>query len=164
ALLPFLQTLSGKMDFAHVIPLSARSGHGVAILEEKVRSLLPPGEACYPEDQVTDRSERFLAAELIREKLMQSLGQELPYAATVQIEKFSYQTTVLHIDAIIWVERAGQKAIVIGDGGKHLKEIGRQARLDMERQFEGKVFLQLWVKVKKDWSDNEQALANLGFD
>jgi GTP-binding protein Era len=164
ALLPFLQTLSGKMDFAHIIPLAARSGHSVAVLEEKVRSLLPPGEAFYPEDQVTDRSERFLAAELIREKLMQSLGQELPYAATVQIEKFSPQDAVLHIDAIIWVERSGQKAIVIGEGGKRLKEIGRRARLDMERQFEGKVFLQMWVKVKEDWSDNEQALASLGFD
>lgn len=164
ALLPFLQTLSGKMDFAHIIPLAARSGHGVALLEEKVVSLLPPGEAFYPEDQVTDRSERFLAAELIREKLMQNLGQELPYAATVQIEKFSHQDAVLHIDAIIWVERGGQKAIVIGDGGKRLKEIGRQARLDMEKQFESKVFLQMWVKVKEDWSDNEQALTSLGFD
>lgn len=164
ALLPFLQTLSGKMDFAHIIPLAARSGHSVAILEEKVRSLLPPGEAFYPEDQVTDRSERFLAAELIREKLMQSLGQELPYAATVQIEKFSRQDAVLHIDAIIWVERSGQKAIVIGEGGKRLKEIGRQARLDMERQFEGKVFLQMWVKVKEDWSDNERALVDFGYE
>ena len=164
ALLPFLQTLSGKMDFAHIIPLAARSGHSVAILEEKVRSLLPPGEAFYPEDQVTDRSERFLAAELIREKLMQSLGQELPYAATVQIEKFSRQDAVLHIDAIIWVERSGQKTIVIGEGGKRLKEIGRQARLDMERQFEGKVFLQMWVKVKEDWSDNERALVDFGYE
>lgn len=113
---------------------------------------------------MTDRSERFLAAELIREKLMRQLGQELPYAMTVEIEKFSIENDVAHIHAVIWVERPGQKAIVIGKEGAALKEIGSQARQDMEKIFDSKVLLRLWVKVKEGWSEDERALRSLGYD
>lgn len=164
SLLPFLEMLSGKREFARIIPLSALTGDNVAALEAAVRELLPRAVFLYPEDQITDRSERFLAAELIREKLMSALGQELPYAATVEIEQFSLKERVLHIHAIIWVERDGQKAIVIGKGGVRLKEIGRLARLEMETIFERKVFLGLWVKVKEGWSDDARALASLGYE
>lgn len=164
ALLPHLSTLSGKMEFAHMIPVSATGGDNVEILEERVRELLPLAEHFYPEDQVTDRSERFLAAELIREKLMSTLGEELPYALTVEIEQFSLQDELLTIGAIIWVERAGQKAIVIGKNGTRLKDIGQQARLDMQTIFEQKVFLRLWVRVKEGWSDDVRALISLGYE
>lgn len=164
ALLPHLQALSGKMEFAHIIPLSAQSGEHVAQLEQRVSALLPLGVALYPEDQVTDRSERFLAAELIREKLMSDLGEELPYALTVEIEQFSQQEEILHISAVIWVEREGQRPIVIGKNGTRLKSIGRQARLDMQEAFEHQVFLKLWVKVKEGWSDDARALVSLGYD
>ncbi|MEW6354599.1 MAG: GTPase Era [Pseudomonadota bacterium] len=164
ALLPHIEKLSGKMAFAQIIPLSAVSGENVAALEEEIRKLLPVGAAVYPEDQITDRSERFLASELIREQLMNSLGEELPYATTVEIEKFSPQDGVLHISAVIWVEREGQKAIVIGKGGARLKDIGRRARLEMQKVFERKVFLQMWVRVKEDWSDDAKALASFGYE
>lgn len=163
-LLPHLKGLSDKMEFAHIIPVSARKGQNIQVLEEQVRALLPAAAPLYPEDQITDRSERFLAAELVREKLMRALGEELPYALTVEIERFSLQEGVLHIGAVIWVERAGQKAIVIGKGGARLKAIGKQARIDMEVAFEHKVFLQLWVRVKEGWSDDTRALVSLGYD
>jgi len=162
-LLPLLQDLSGRMDFAAVIPLSALKGKNVADLEKVVYAALPEGEPVFPEEYVTDRSERFLAAELVREKLMRSLGKELPYATTVEIEQFKEDGGMLRINALIWVERQSQKKIVIGKGGERLKEIGRQARIDMERLFGEKVFLQLWVKVKEGWSDNERILSSLGY-
>ncbi|MEO5702595.1 MAG: GTPase Era [Gammaproteobacteria bacterium] len=164
ALLPQLSLLAAKMEFTHIIPVSATGGDNLASLEEKVRALLPMAEHFYPEDQVTDRSERFLAAELIREKLMSTLGEELPYALTVEIEQFSVQDELLTIGAIIWVERAGQKAIVIGKQGARLKDIGQQARLDMQNIFEHKVFLRLWVRVKEGWSDDARALISLGYE
>jgi len=163
ALLPHLQALSEKLKFHAVIPLSAQTGEAVERLEETVRELLPVSEPFFPEDQVTDRSERFLAAELVREKLVRSLEQELPYSTTVEIEKFSLENDVRHIHAVIWVEREGQKGIIIGKQGQQLKRIGEQARKDMERAFEGKVFLQLWVKVREGWSDDERALRSLGY-
>ena len=162
-LLPHLKTLSEKRDFLHVIPLSAQTGAGVERLEAEVESLLPISPPCFPEDQITDRSERFLAAELVREKLVRSLVKELPYATTVEIEKFSMENDVRHIHAVIWVEREGQKGIVIGKKGQQLKRIGELARKDMERAFDGKVFLQLWVKVRSGWSDDERALRSLGY-
>jgi len=162
-LLPLLQSLSQKMDFAAVIPLSALKGKNVPDLEKVVYAALPEGEPVFPEEYVTDRSERFLAAELVREKLMRLLGKELPYATTVEIEQFKEEGAMLRINALIWVERQSQKKIVIGKGGEVLKEIGRQARLDMERLFGEKVFLQLWVKVKEGWSDNERILSSLGY-
>ena len=163
ALLPHLQTLSEKLNFHAVIPLSAQTGEGVVRLEDTVRDLLPASAPFFPEDQVTDRSERFLAAELVREKLVRTLEQELPYSATVEIEKFSLENDVRHIHAVIWVEREGQKGIIIGKQGQQLKRIGEQARKDMERAFEGKVFLRLWVKVREGWSDDERALRSLGY-
>jgi len=117
----------------------------------------------YPEDQVTDRSERFIAAELVREKLMRRLGQELPYALAVEIEQFDEDGQMLRIGALIWVERESQKMIVIGKGGSGLKAIGQQARVDMENVFGRKVFLQLWVKVKDKWADDERMLRGLGY-
>ena len=162
-LLPLLQQLSSKMDFAAVIPLSALKGANVRDLEKVVYNALPEAEPMFPEEYVTDRSERFLAAELVREKLMRSLGQELPYATTVEIEQFKEDDGLLRIGALIWVERQSQKKIVIGKGGERLKEIGSMARMDMERLFGEKVFLQLWVKVKEGWSDNERILSSLGY-
>lgn len=163
ALLPHLQKLSEKMKFAHIIPLSARNGSNLPALEQAVVAFLPAAAALYPEDQLTDRSERFLAAEFVREKLMRGTGQEVPYAATVEIEKFSHQRGILHIHAVIWVEREGQKAIVIGEKGERLKRVGTQARMEMERMFQSKVFLQLLVRVKQGWSDDARVMAGLGY-
>ena len=164
ALLPFIQEIAQKREFVAIVPLSARSGDNVDHLEAAVLALLPEGVALFPEDQVTDRSERFLAAELIREKLMRRLGEELPYAVTVQIEQFSEQNDVLHIHAVIWVEKESQKAIVIGKGGAVLKEIGRRARESMEQIFGAKVFLKTWVRVKESWSEDDRLLRQLGYD
>jgi len=162
-LLPLMQSLAGKMAFVEIVPLSAQSGSNVEELERTVVRYLPEAEPMFPADQITDRSERFLAAEMVREKLMRELGQELPYAVTVEIEQFKEEEGLLRISALIWVERDSQKRIVIGKKGEQLKEIGRQARIDMERLFGEKVFLQLWVKVKEGWSDNERLLNTLGY-
>jgi GTP-binding protein Era len=164
ALLSHINKLSQKMDFAAVVPLSALRGTQIDALEVEVESLLPVSTPFFPEDQITDRSERFLASEIIREKLMSALGEELPYALTVEIEKFAKEGNLLKIYGLIWVERAGQKNIVIGKGGEQLKQVGTRARKDMERLFDSKVFLQLWVKVKQGWSDDERALRSLGYD
>ena len=164
ALLPYLQEVAERREFAAVIPLSARGGDNVDRLEAAVLALLPHGIALFPADQVTDRTERFLAAELVREKLMRRLGDELPYAVSVQIEQFSEKNEVLHIHAAIWVEKESQKAIVIGKGGAVLKEIGRRARIAMEQAFGAKVFLKTWVRVKESWSDDERLLRQLGYD
>ncbi|HEY9147623.1 MAG TPA: GTPase Era, partial [Gammaproteobacteria bacterium] len=162
-LLPLLQTLAQKMDFAAVLPVSALKGVNLQGLEKEVMKSLPESESIFPEEYITDRSERFLAAEIVREKLMRTMGKELPYATTVEIEQFKDDNGLLRINGLIWVERASQKKIVIGRGGERLKEIGRQARIDMERLFGAKVFLQLWVKVKEGWSDNERILGSLGY-
>lgn len=163
-LLPIMEQLSKKMEFAAIVPVSAWKGDNVAVLEKKVAGLLPEGPMIYPEDQVTDRSERFLAAELIREKLTRHLGQELPYALTVFVESIEEEKNLYRIAATIYVERPGQKAIVIGKKGEGLKRIGYEARLDMERMFGGKVYLELWVKVREGWSDNEHLLRSWGYD
>jgi GTP-binding protein Era len=163
ALLPLMQSLAEKMSFVEIVPLSAQNGSNVEELERTVVRYLPEAEAAFPADQITDRSERFLAAEIVREKLMRELGQELPYAVTVEIEQFKEEEGLLRISALIWVERDSQKRIVIGKKGEQLKEIGRQARIDMEKLFDNKVFLQLWVKVKEGWSDNERLLNSLGY-
>lgn len=163
-LLPFMQEVSEKRDFAHIIPISAKLGHNVDQLEKVIESLLPEGIHYFPEDQITNRSSRFLAAEIVREKLMRSLGEELPYSVTVEIEEFLHEGTLLTIGALILVERDGHKNIVIGDKGARLKQVGRDARIDMETLFDCKVMLKLWVKVKAGWSDNERALKSLGYD
>jgi GTPase len=163
-LLPHLQRLEGAFAFRHLVPVSALRGDNVEALERSVQELLPPGPALYPEDQVTDRSERFLAAELVREKLTRALGDELPYALTVEIEEFAERKSARFVRALVWVERPGQKAIVIGSQGAQLKEVGRLARQEMEALFGAKVYLEIWVKVRQGWSDDERALKSLGYD
>lgn len=163
ALLPYLENLAGKFDFTAVIPLSARKGNNLEPLEKQVIACLPEGEHIFPDDQLTDRSERFFAAELVREQLTRRYAKEIPYALTVEIEKFEEEGNLYRIDALIWVERQGQKTIIIGAKGEALKAVGTQARKEMEKFFDKKVFLQLWVKVKKSWSSDEGALSRLGY-
>ena len=162
-LLPGLQVLSRKRLFTDVIPLSARKGDNVAELETCVEALLPVGEPFFPEDRVTDRSERFLVAERIREKLFRKLARELPYGLSVEVEHFRRERHSIHIHALIWVERQSQKTIVIGKQGAVLREVGQQARLEIEKMLDGKVNLKLWVKVKEGWADDERALKSLGY-
>lgn len=163
-LLPHLQMLAQKRDFAAIVPISARKGTNTDDLEREIVRLLPVSEPLFPEDQFTDRSARFLAAELVREQLMRTLGEEVPYATTVEIERFEELEGLNRIAAVIWVERPGQKAIVIGRQGQLLKRIGQAARLEMERMFGCRVYLQLWVKVREGWSDDEKALRSLGYE
>lgn len=162
-LLPALQALSEKRPFEQIIPLSAARGDNIARLEACVETLLPESAPFYPEDQVTDRSERFLVAERVREKLFRKLGRELPYGLTVEVEDFRREAHIVHIHALIWVERQSQKNIVIGKQGRVLKEVGQQARLDIEQLLDSRVNLKLWVKVKEGWADDERALRSLGY-
>jgi len=163
-LLPRLQELSQKHDFVDIIPGSALKGTQIDALKDKLVSLLPAGEFIFPEDYYTDRSERFLAAEIVREKLIRQLGDELPYSLTVEIESFKQEEDRLVIHALILVEREGQKRIVIGKGGAKLKRVGSDARRDLIRLFAQRVHLELWVKVKDGWADDERALKSLGYD
>ncbi len=163
-LLPYLQKLDEKGKFAHIVPMSAKTGHNIDRLETIIASFIAHGEHFYPEDQITDRSSRFLAAELVREKIMRQLGDELPYSMTVEIEEFRYEDNLLVISAAILIDRQSQKHIIIGDKGSRIKQIGRDARLDMEEMFECKVMLNTWVKVKSGWADSERALKSLGYD
>lgn len=163
-LLPQVEKLADKFNFAAIVPLSARRGINIESLEESIYALMPEGEMIFDEDQLTDRSSRFLAAEMVREKLFRHLGQELPYALTVDIEQFEDDDGMYRISAVIYVERSGQKSIVIGKKGELLKQVGKDAREDMEKLFGCKVFLQLWVKVREGWSDNERMLRSLGYN
>jgi len=163
-LLPFIARVSTEFDFAQVVPVSAAKGTQVARLVDAVRPYLPEGPALYGEDEVTDRPERFLAAELLREKLFRMLGAELPYAATVVVEKFETEAGLRRIHAAIVVDKPNHKAIVIGKGGAKLKDIATQARVDMEKLFGGKVFLEVWVKVKSGWAESLKALKYLGYE
>ena len=162
-LLPHLEWLATQLPQAEVVPISALHGQNLDTLERLVAEKLPESEHFFPEDQITDRSSRFLAAELIREKIMRQLGAELPYQITVEIEEFKQEGRVLHIHGLILVERDGQKKIIIGDKGERIKRIGQDARKDMEVLFDSKVMLNLWVKVKGGWSDDERALRSLGY-
>lgn len=163
-LLPHIQMLSQKMEFAAVLPLSAEKGTNVEKIRQMAREVLPEGEHYFPEDYITDRSSRFMASEIIREKLMRFTGEELPYSVTVEIERFKVEEDGLfHINALILVERDGQKRMVIGNKGERIKTIGTEARIDMERLFGTRVFLELWVKVKAGWADDERALRSLGY-
>jgi len=162
-LLPYLQQLSSKMNFAEVIPVSADKGTNIDVLEEKIASHLQQSSAYFDQQQLTDKSDRFLAAELIREQLMRLLGQEIPYSVSVEIEAFEEQEKIIKISGLIWTERKNQKSIIIGQNGQQLKEIGKSSRLSMERLFNKKVFLKLWVKVKEGWSNDERALKSLGY-
>jgi GTP-binding protein Era len=163
-LLRFVGEEVGADRFREVLMVAARNGDGVNDLERTVLRYLPFSRPFYDEDQFTDRSERFLAGELIREQLMERLHQELPYALTVEIEEFKRDKGLLRISAIIWVERAGQKQIVIGKGGDVLKQVGTRARGALQELFGEKVFVRLWVKVSRDWSDSERALRQFGYD
>ncbi len=162
-LLPYLEKLHSKFDFKEIIPVSAERGINVPEFEELVTSMLPKSYAFYPEDQITDKTDRFYSAEIVREKLMRTLGQELPYSLTVEIERFKHEDDKLVINAIIWVERDSQKAIIIGKGGQNLKKIGMSSRKDLEKAFGEKVRIELWVKVKSGWSDDARALSSLGY-
>ena len=164
-LLPFIEGLSSRFEFDAVLPVSALRSRGLDELVKYLERHVPEGPHLFPEDQITDRSQRFLAAELVREKIIRQLGDELPYAAAVEIESFAEDDRgVLHIHALILVERDGQKKILIGESGDRLKSIGTSARKDMERAFDSKVMLKLWVKVKSGWSDDARALKTLGLD
>jgi GTP-binding protein Era len=163
ALLPHIQELAQKREFAAIIPISALRNRQLDQLEAEVSARLPESEHFFPEDQITDRTQRFLAAEIVREKIMRQLGQELPYACAVEIEEFVFENNVWHISALILVEKDSQKRIVIGDNGDRLRKIGTEARIDMEKMLECKVMLKTWVKVKSGWADDERALRSLGY-
>lgn len=162
-LLPFIAQLQDKYSFSDVFPISALRGVNLSELEQKIATYLPESEWHFPEDQLTDRSERFLVAEIVREKLIRRLGEELPYRLTVQVEHFADEDGLAHISALIWVERDSQKAIVIGKQGQLLKQVGTEAREAIVELLGRKVFLQLWVKVRAGWSDDERALRQLGY-
>ena len=162
-LLPFMQEVSARYAFAAVVPISAKHGTQLDELERCIAAQLPESDPMYPEDQITDRSVRFLATEIIREKLVRLLGDELPYATSVEIEKFDEDSKLVKVYAVIWVERDNQKAIVIGKDGAKLKRIGQEARVDLETLLEKKVYLKTWVKVKRGWADDERALQQLGY-
>jgi GTP-binding protein Era len=163
-LLPFIEEMNRRAKFAEVIPLSARKGSNMEELPHVIARYLPQSPPHFPSDQVTDRSDEFRAAEIVREKLTLRLRQELPYGLTVALEQFKEEDGRLLVNAVIWVERSGQKAIVIGQGGEQLKEAGRSARIEMSKLFGRPVHLELWVKVKENWSDNENALRQLGYE
>jgi GTP-binding protein Era len=162
-LLPFLQRLEKDRPFAAIVPVSAKTGRNLPELLRVLEALLPVGPAAYPADQLTDKDERFFASEILREKLFQLLGEELPYRCDVSLESFKEEGRLRRIEATIWVEREGQKAIVIGARGEQLKRISSAARKDMERLFGGKVYLGVWVKVKRDWTGDTRLLRQLGY-
>ncbi len=163
-LLPHLQQLAEKLQVAEIVPISALRNNNLDRLEQLIVERLPEGVHMYPEDQITDRSSRFMAAEIVREKITRQLGDELPYEMAVEIEEFKQEGNLLNISALILVERDGQKKILIGDKGARIKLIGTEARIDMEKLFEMKIMLKLWVKVKSGWSDDERALRSLGYN
>ena len=168
ALLPFLAQVAQGRDFAAIHPVSALKRKGLEAMVRDLLARVPEAPPVYAEDEITDRSQRFMAGELVREQLMRQLGDELPYATTVEIERFAVDSTqkggeLLRIGAVVWVEREGQKPIVIGKGGERLREIGSKARQQMERLFGCKVFLETWVRVREGWSDDESALKAFGY-
>ena len=163
ALLPHLEFIARKVNAVEFIPLSALRKTNLDELEEKVKTLIPQQAHMFPEDQITDRSERFLAAEIVREKITRQLGAEVPYQVTVEIEQFRVEGKITYIDALILVERDGQKKIIIGTKGDRIKKIGEQARADIESLLDCKVMLRTWVKIRSGWSDDERALRSLGY-
>lgn len=164
SLLPHMQKMLQMFPFHKIIPISAARGTQLQPLENEILACLPEDVHYYPPEQFTDRSDRFMAAEMIREKLTRLLGEELPYAITVVIENFSDENNLISISAIIFVEKESQKPIVIGHGGALLKQVGQKARLDMEKYFDKKVFLKLWVKVKEKWPDSDETLRQFGYE
>jgi GTP-binding protein Era len=162
-LLPFMEMLSSLHSFSEIIPISAKRETGIIEVENSVLARLPNNPNIFPDDQLTDRPERFFAAELIREQITRRYAKEIPYSVTVEIEKFEEEGNLYRINALIWVEREGQKKIIIGQKGEALKEVGRLSRIEMEKMFDKKVFLTVWIKVKKSWSSDESALTKLGY-
>ncbi|GAB1258169.1 GTPase Era [Aurantivibrio plasticivorans] len=163
-LLPHLQTLASKLDASDIVPISALRNDNLSRLEEVIEQHLPENEHVFDDEQITDKSIRFLAAEIIREKIMRQLGDELPYQTTVEIEEFDETQPTVHISAVILVEREGQKTILIGQKGSRIKLIGQEAREEIEGLIERQVMLKLWVKVKSGWSDDDRALRSLGYN
>ncbi|MDT3669024.1 MAG: GTPase Era [Aromatoleum sp.] len=163
-LLPFIAKMAEAYPFTEIVPLSAERGTNVDTLLKAAVPLLPVGEAMFGADEITDRSERFLAAEFLREKLFRLLGDELPYGIAVEIEKFETEGNLRRIHAAVVVDKPGHKGIVIGKGGEQLKRIASEARVELEKLFDGKVFLEVWVKVKSGWADDERALKSLGYE
>jgi GTP-binding protein Era len=163
-LLPFAQQIAAKRDFSAVVPVSAKLGFQLDDLQEEIRKYLPENAAVFGKDDITDRNEKFLAAEIVREKIFRFVGDELPYTSTVLIEKFEQEGDLRRVFAAILVERDTHKSMVIGQKGARLKDISTQARLDMERLFGGPVYLEVWVKVKSGWADNEAGLRAYGYE
>ena len=162
-LLPRIAEVAALRDFAAIVPVSAERGTDLAALESAIAGVLPAGPALYPDDDVTDRDERFLAAEFIREKIFRQLGDEVPYGTAVEVDGFEHEGDLRRIRATVYVDRASQRAILIGEGGSRMKSIASKARLDMEQLFGGKVFLDVWVRVKRGWSDSDAMLTRLGY-
>jgi GTPase len=162
-LLPFLQRLARERNFDAIVPVSAATGRNLPELLRVLRERLPEGQAVYPDDQLTDRDERFFAAELLHEKIFRLLGEELPYRCEAVVDSFREEGRLRRIEATLWVERDSHKPIVIGAKGATLKRISTEARKDMERLFGGKVYLQVWVKVRRNWTDDERMLRQLGY-
>ena len=162
-LLPHLQFLSKQVNAHDLVPLSALRKTNLEPLLERLKTLMPENPPLFAEDQITDRSERFLCSEIIREKITRQLGAEVPYQVTVEIENFRAEGKITHIDALILVERDGQKKIIIGNGGERIKSIGQKSRVDIENLLACKVMLKTWVKVRSGWSDDERALRSLGY-
>ena len=163
-LLPFIEERSKDSVFSHIIPISALKSIGVEELVGLVNDKLPLGSHLYPEDQVTNSSEKFLASEVIREKCINKLGDELPYRISVSIERFSELKKIIHIDSVIYVEKQSQKGMLIGQSGSRLKSIGTASRIELEELLDSKIMLKTWVKVKSGWSDNESVLPSMGYD
>jgi GTPase len=163
-LLPVIDNVKDKFNFVHIVPISAMDEENTHVLEEEIIKLLPEGPQLFPKDQITDKSVRFQIAEIIREKLIQLTEEEVPYTTTVEIEQFVQNEKLTEIGAVIWVERHGQKVIIIGKGGARLKKVGILARHEIEKLLNNKVFLRLWVKVKEHWTDDDKALRGLGYE
>lgn len=161
-LLPIIDKISKKMEFAEIVPISATKKINLEELEKIINLHLPENSFFFPKDQITDKDDRFMIAETVREKIMRVTHKEVPYGTAVVVESVEKKDKILHIDVIIWVERKGQKNIIIGSKGEKLKEIGRQARLDLEKMFGCKIFISLWVKVKEGWADDKRSLTELG--
>ncbi|MBI3898613.1 MAG: GTPase Era [Gammaproteobacteria bacterium] len=162
-LLPLIQTSSERMLFNEIVPLSARNGEGVEELERVLLTYFPEQPPIYPPEQRTDKSERFLASEIVREQIYSNYGQELPYVTTVEVTRFTRVKGKLQVEAVIWAEREGQKAILIGAGGERMKQVGIRARQAMEKRYGVKVNLRLWVRVREGWSDDARAMQRLGY-
>jgi GTPase len=163
-LFPFLESMSKQFNFAEIVPLSAEKEKDALRLPAILKPYLPEGEAWFGEDDITDRSSRFLAAEIVREKVFRLTGDEIPYVVAVTIEQFEEDGAMYRIGAVIWVDRDGHKPIVLGRGGVHIKRIASEARVDMEKLFGRKVFLQVWVKVKGGWADDSRLIKQFGYE